>query len=159
MKTPDVIKRAMEGCHTFEHCSECPYFSLSVTLGCKRRRNADALAYIQQLEADNAKKDETIQVLQSGNASLIRMIDEECEKIVALELERGAALYDMHSFQGATCAYCKNLYRPDGADHNACREFGDFFGDKEFNPLTCGKFKWRGVCAENTGGDPYAPVY
>ena len=50
----------------------------------------DALALIQQLEADNAKKDETIQMLQDGNASLMRMIDEECEKTVTLEAERDA---------------------------------------------------------------------
>ncbi len=50
--TPDEIKKAMQGCHSFEMCSLCPYFSLSVTLGCKRRRNADALAYIQQLERE-----------------------------------------------------------------------------------------------------------
>ena len=52
VKTPDEIKKALQGCHSFEKCSLCPYYSLSAILGCKRQRNADALAYIQQLERE-----------------------------------------------------------------------------------------------------------
>lgn len=71
-----------------------------------------------------------------------------------MRTERDAALHDMHQLQGAICSYCANLYRPDGADHVHCKEFGDLsrFGndDAECSPLICGKFAWRGVCAENT---------
>ena len=63
--------------------------------------------------------------------------------------ERDAALYDMHQLQGAICAYCANLYRPDGADHVACRVFGKDYGGEDGSPLICGSFKWRGICAEN----------
>jgi len=52
MRSPEEIKNAMRGCHSFGSCSECPYFSFQVTLSCKRQRNADALALIQQLEAE-----------------------------------------------------------------------------------------------------------
>ena len=90
--------------------------------------------------------------LEKESAKVIERLMGERDKAIE---ERDAALYDMHQLQGATCAYCKNLYRPDGADHVKCREFGDlsrFYDGVECSPLICGKFAWRGVCAENTRG-------
>lgn len=75
-------------------------------------------------------------------------------ELATVKRERNAALYDMHQLQGAICAYCKNLYRPDGADHCECKEFGDLSkltGDDACSPYICGKFKWRGLCKENGG--------
>lgn len=80
----------------------------------------------------------------------LQQLESELE---AVKRERDAALYDMHQLQGAICAYCKNLCRPDGADHTECREFGDlskFVYGYDGSPLLCGKFAWRGVCPENT---------
>ena len=101
-KTPDEIKKGLECCSiSYADCnSECPY---------KRDCDGsqilkDALALIQQLQAENAKKDETIQMLQDGNASLMRMIDEECEKTVKLEAERDAAVEEAHGH----CSSCKD---------------------------------------------------
>lgn len=74
-------------------------------------------------------------------------------RLAQVEKERDALSHDMHQLQGAICAYCKNLYRPDAANHTECRVFGDLsrFGDgDERSPLICGKFGWRGVCEENT---------
>jgi len=59
MKTPDEIKRGLECCVSSIHvCEDCPYESCN---GVTRRRTcvdeleADALAYIQQLEAKEPK--------------------------------------------------------------------------------------------------------
>lgn len=51
MKTPDEIKNGLVFCNTFNNCHNCPYDKESCGWGCKVERNADALAYIQQLEA------------------------------------------------------------------------------------------------------------
>ena len=51
MKTPDEIKKGLECCNTYNGCQSCPYDD-EVEKGwvCCVQRNADALAYIQQLE-------------------------------------------------------------------------------------------------------------
>lgn len=61
MKTPDEIKKALD-CHRRDGraCHDCPYeqgrtFSVDgVTFGCSHDIVADALAYIERLEAENA---------------------------------------------------------------------------------------------------------
>jgi len=50
MKTPDEIKRGLWCCTHNSGCDACPYRDISV--GCRPARNDDALALIQQLEAD-----------------------------------------------------------------------------------------------------------
>lgn len=61
--------------------------------------------------------------------------------------------YDMHQLQGALCAYCENLYRPAGSKKVSCKVFGDGYGAEDGSPLICGRFKWCGVCTENTKED------
>lgn len=50
MKTPDEIKKALVYCNTFNNCQNCPYDKDGDGWGCVVERNADAIAYIQQLE-------------------------------------------------------------------------------------------------------------
>lgn len=51
-KTPDEIKKGLEICNSSMDCNDCPYLSNRFCIpSCKCSRNADALAYIQQLEA------------------------------------------------------------------------------------------------------------
>ena len=107
MKTPDEIKNGLLQCDGDDEsidCDGCPY---SGEFNCIIRMTGDALVLIQQLEADNAKKDETIQMLQDGNASLMRMIDEECETSAKLEAELDAAVADLKSYRA--CHGCKHL--------------------------------------------------
>ena len=118
MKTPAEIKKGLGiyltndeiDCESLCLDDEyvCPYKEMSMLTGksCGEFILEDTLSLISQLEADNAKKDETIQVLQSGNDSLMRMIDEECEKTVTLELERDALLLIAKKHGG--CEYCKH---------------------------------------------------
>ena len=90
--------------------------------------------YIQQLEEDNAKKDETIQMLQDGNAHLMRMICEECEKTVRLEAERDAAIENIRG----DCVYCLHLC--EDMVHPSCFDCAN----KGYY-----RWEWRGVQKED----------
>lgn len=123
MKTPDDIKKGLEVCGTAYACLDCPYREEKASpYGCGDARDSDALAYIEELE----------------------------QRLAQAERERDALAYDMHQLQGALCAYCENLHKKDGADHASCKVFGDDYGTPDGFPLVCGKFKWRGVCKENS---------
>lgn len=50
MKTPDEIKKAVSLCILCERCTDCPYCESESEAGCMSALNADALAYIEQLE-------------------------------------------------------------------------------------------------------------
>jgi hypothetical protein len=83
-KTPDKIKKELSNCTDKTDCGWCPNLHIC-------ELEADALAYIQQLEADKA------QLL---------------EKIKQLELERDAAISDMGTLaehQLNPCDICKHL--------------------------------------------------
>ena len=136
MKPPEEIKKGLEGCKDKSNCEWCNLIDQ-----CKR--NADALAYIEQLEHAVEFYGNTNQMLDAKIAKLE-------SRLAQVERERDALSYDMHQLQGAICAYCENLYRPDGAEHVACKVFGKDYGGEDGSPLICGSFKWRGVCAENT---------
>lgn len=60
-KTPDEIKKGLECC-TNERgdCGDCPY---PLTFVCQSDLMKDALTCIQQLEAENSRKDDTIRSL------------------------------------------------------------------------------------------------
>lgn len=64
MKTPDEIKKGLECCARVGYCYKCPYQE-----GCFHPSDdvcpmhMDALAYIQQLEADNAQQARCIENL------------------------------------------------------------------------------------------------
>lgn len=52
MKTPDEIKKAVSLCILCGRCADCPYRHT----GCMAALSADALAYIEQLEAEREGK-------------------------------------------------------------------------------------------------------
>lgn len=55
MKKPEEIKKGLECCNTYNDCLNCPYDKADGSWACTVERNADALAYIQQLEANQPK--------------------------------------------------------------------------------------------------------
>lgn len=57
MKTPEEIKKGLECCNTYNGCLNCPYDKADGSWVCTVERNADALAYIQQLETNQPKED------------------------------------------------------------------------------------------------------
>jgi len=55
VKKPEEIKKGLECCNTYNDCLNCPYDKADGSWACTVERNADALAYIQQLEANQPK--------------------------------------------------------------------------------------------------------
>ena len=147
MNSPDEIKKGLEYLSITNVAQKVEAAKKGLPYAYTEEVAADALALIQQLEADNAKKDETIQMLQDGNASLMRMIDEECEKTVTLEAERDAALADFKLYRERNikgecgvyaCDLCKRGGRYEDWDEIKC-------------PTGCSgvsHWEWRGVQKE-----------
>lgn len=55
MKTPDEIKKAVSLCPLCGRCADCQYYAT----GCMSALNADALAYIERLEAERRTEGRT----------------------------------------------------------------------------------------------------
>ena len=118
-KTPDEIKKGLECCmnDSFLCKEECPYFnSLSNGVDCAVKKNADALAYIQQLETERH------QLLTK-----CERLEEKCRQ---LERERDAAVKDIS--MGSRCTACRKFFK----------NGGDCSGGGYCLPL---RFEWRGV--------------
>lgn len=125
MKSPDDIKKGLECC-TIPLCDECPYDNDPSCVV----KNADALALIQQLQAENAEKAETIERLNTGVHKFI-------VKIQQLEAERDALLKYITDSTWAACDICKHGI--DGASVMDCKHIREV-------GVPC--FEWRGVQKE-----------
>lgn len=149
MKTPEEIKKGQEQCVASKGCHGCPYEDDC----CENFSNVpmikETFAYIQQLEADNASKDERIQMLEAGltqwedvaaSPGAVEDMAREnyrlTQELEATKRERDALHYDLSTRDDA-CDVCKHgcLYK------NDCEEL---FGDDGCS------FEWQGVCKENT---------
>ena len=71
MKTPEEIKRGLEHCASYNPCIQCDYDARDWPR-CVTRLHGDAIAYIQQLEQDNAQKDERIRKLEREKGAMLR---------------------------------------------------------------------------------------
>jgi len=97
MKTPDEIKKGLD-CNNIDHCNECPYDGLD----CAKHVDQDALAYIQQLEAENADlKSRLAQVERERDAALHDFLCDPCEvcKHGETALDDCCALYTQCKFE------------------------------------------------------------
>ena len=66
MKTPEEIKKGLECCNTYNDCQNCPYDDkVDKGWGCCVQRNADALAYIRELEARLVEANKTSEDLRA----------------------------------------------------------------------------------------------
>lgn len=144
MKMPDKIKKGLECCNTYNDCQNCPYDDkVDKGWGCCIQRNADALAYIQQLEEELA----TTKDMESGLSIMLTSAQSAAEMY---KRERDAAVADMERMQGLICQCCKEYYQPDPNIRKwTCRVYGDDWATiSEDGVLCCGKFKWRGLQEE-----------
>lgn len=121
MKTPDEIKKGLECCLLDDfHCGEgCPYKKICLIEHRYNEIDYDALAYIQQIEAQNA---------------------ELSVKIGQLQAERDAAVADLKKAanEKAECFGCKwyNEKNCTNKDYKLiCSSYDD-------------KWEWRGVQKE-----------
>ena len=127
MKTPDEIKKGLECCVNCDSCDtpcdECPYGNEDD--GCKNM-TADALAYIQQLEAANAEL-----------LTKVKQLEIKCHQ---LERERDAAVADIPR----ACGYCKWFEINRGGNMTECHNPN---GCRNISGVNTG-FEWRGVKEE-----------
>ena len=79
MKTPEEIKRGMEHCAEIG-CKGCPYEEDCKMFDGFSTPAEDAYFYIQQLEQDNARKDERIRQLEQRVPRWISVEDEQKPK-------------------------------------------------------------------------------
>ena len=134
MKKPDEIKKGLE-CLMAEKqlpCSVCPYNDEPVA--CCEVIIPDALAYIQQLEADNAQQARCIENLTD---KLNALNDELAE----LQAERDAAV----ALIPRACAYCKWYGTKHGGFHPDCKNPN---GCRNVSGINTG-WQWRGVQKED----------
>lgn len=134
MKTPYEIKRGLKCCHVTE-CSECPYMTEKIEC---REIFADALAYIQQLEANYQQVSKAL--CGKENATL----DEVLQAIKQVECRLAQAEQDAvemaHDLDCSACKWCE--YKDFDITNEACKEC------RMYNE----GFKLRGVCPENMEG-------
>lgn len=140
MKSADDIKKGLKCCNrTFDACHECPYDTVEEGWGCTVAKNADALALIQQLEAENTRRHEKIIQLYNDLESLrnivTTIVTDSKETYKQLEAERDAAVADLKSYR--CCHGCKHL----GVGFNEPCLHCDFENN-------C--FEWRGVQKEDS---------
>ena len=135
MKTPDVIKKGLECCkedECFGDRENCPYTAdpkLCVGVMC-----ADALALIQQLDAENDR-------LKDDVCREYNIQDELKERIHQLEAERDA-LYE----EVRRCFYCIHVAGVLGECDQHCESCNADCPCKECDHYN--KFEWRGVQKE-----------
>ena len=129
-KTPDEIKKGMECCIT-DKCRECPYYPLYEVYGCKLARAKDALALIQQLQADNAQQARCIENMTDK----LNALNDEVAK---LQAERDAAVEDLETVCGmfTVCHACKDRF---------------WGGDSCRGCVNSNHWQWRGVQKEDIG--------
>ena len=160
-RTPDEIKRglACAGLHTCPD-EKCPYYASCAP--CELQVQDDALAFIQQLQDDNAEKDKSMQQLERSlsfardladglkaatvkqeqelyvseerNRQLETQNAELSGKIGQLEAERDAAVEALKN--GDVC--------------EACKHFGALMNEEPCASCSIlhSNFEWRGVTKE-----------
>lgn len=136
-KTPDEIKKGLECCAAeWAECEECTYCDGCVMRGGNENLDADALAYITQIENAVEFYSNTTQVLDAKIAKLE-------SRLAQVERERDAAEHDLHL-----------LADGEGAC-NVCARFDEgYIPTPPHCRYACDDdcFRWRGVCAENSEG-------
>lgn len=143
-RTPDEIKKGLECCSNvnFVCNEECPYYkSLSEGEDCCLKKNADALALIQQLERDKAWAGEMSDMLREENKRLEAQNAELSGEIGQLQAERDAAVEDMATAVVNSCDVC--MHNEEDIETAPCNSCMHIFKGRE------SKFKWRGVQKED----------
>lgn len=137
-RTPDEIKKGLECCKlsfSFHECgSRCPY---SRERSCGVKLFSDALALIQQLEAELEDMTDRYKIADDCAKKKGEMNEKLYAEIAAVKAERDAAVEDLADHCGS-----KTL----------CKKYDDGTCPHEFDCTlylsTCQDFEWRGVQKE-----------
>lgn len=104
MRTPDKIKKGLECCSNvnFVCNEECPYYkSLSEGEDCCLKKNADALVYIQQLEAKNVELSGEIGQLEAERDAAVKDLQTVCNMMNI------CSMYKDHAEGSERCDGCE----------------------------------------------------
>ena len=113
MKTPEEIKRGLKACYSSVECTDCPYIGEDLAgVDCCDLVKVHAKAYIQQLEQDNAQKDERIRQLEREKAELLNM----CEQF-------GQCVICKHTSKALFQSPCCDCWYGDGGDERSYWEW------------------------------------
>lgn len=126
-KTPDEIKRGLEYCISDVGCVGCVYYEECIDDGNREPLQQDALAYIRQLEADNAQKDRCIE-------NLTDKLNAAHDEVAKWKAERDAAVKDLTEM-----GRCRKF----GESCNWCNRTG--CGNGCLDSMHDVGFEWRGV--------------
>ena len=145
MKTPDEIKKGLE-CRIRglnEKCEfRCDMCDVYISGYKLEDRYSDALAYIQQLEADKAAW-EDVAASPGAVEDMARENYRLTERLAQVERELAAAVVDIRKCakgEGIKCTFCKHTHSPE--KKRICGRC--FWGSN---------FEWRGVCEEGGAQD------
>lgn len=166
MKTTDEIKKGLE----CGFCHECPYDSneLETVEECARQVHKDALAYINQLERENASLDKAVrdaaELMQSG-ADLMRKRFEELEHSLSEAEEERERLMNVDAARVANIQLLEDRLAQAERERDAAvkdARLGTMCDTCRYNAnpplsdpcMSCGElypfWEWRGVCEENS---------
>lgn len=154
MKTPEEIKKGQEQCVASKGCNGCPYEDDCYEIFSNVPMIKETFAYIQQLEADNASKDERIQMLEAGmeqwhdvaaSPGAVEDMAREnyrlAQELEAVKRERDAAVADLRV--DCRCWFCKHFKgQPNKQPCVSCSAVDSRHNIKSH-------WEWRGVCPEN----------
>jgi hypothetical protein len=134
-RTLDEIKKGLECCSSTANCADgCPYHVIVEgsfgcdEMGCEDGLLPDALALIQQLQAENAQQ---ARCIENMTDKLNAMNDE----VAKLQAERDAAVADLR--RAMHCPSCANWRKPEKAAVCFACQYG-----------RTRRFEWRGVPKE-----------
>lgn len=143
MKTPEEIKKGLENCTRLGGCVSCPYFVDNTMAQCTPVMAADALAYIQQLEAklaeyekplepltnDLISRESVLEALRARGRKLLKLgtsFEANIASVTALEcvnIVKDAPAVDaapvVHGYYGFTGPHIGETYSP-YAEHGTC---------------------------------------
>lgn len=140
MKTPDKIKKGLECCNTYNDCQSCPYDDkVDKGWGCCVQRNADALAYIQQLEAklaeyekplvpltnDLISRETVLEALRARGRELLKLgtsFEANIASVTALECVN--IVKDAPAVDAAPVAHSEWIKEEDRRNHWHCKNCG-----------------------------------
>lgn len=139
-KTPEEIKKGLWHCMNVPGCGGCAYWE-GVETCCKVE--ADALAYIQQLESNDSQVKKALS--DNGFASLEAFL----QAYNQVKTERDAAIEELSGVLGkvenAADFIDQEIYCD--LDYGTYRNLRDVVDDIA---IWQNEDKWRGVCAENS---------
>lgn len=139
-KSPEEIKKGLECCSKTDKCPECPYIGEDY---CAMKKDVDALAYIQRLEANDSQVKKALQ--DNGFDSL----EELLQAYSQVKAERDAAVSELPQH----CWNCKYHRDKPIEETDDCGRTIHIYCDADCCfPDENSSWEWRGLPEPPKGG-------